>query len=384
MACTSQRRLLPSPRVLYLSLLIILASTCSSSATPTKPKSGLLDKIIYVSEDPAIQRWRSEISGAGIYPAHYALKAIDLLPTRNAPVRYMRARERRSRRSNIVIDDSLGLHKAVVHAPTRRGQIEARRRRKKGKGKDRDGHDEKGYDDGSWRGKNGDYGSVKKGGKDDTETEDYGQESEYEDEYQQGAPSKYSDDVRETDGEDLRDDEENGYSTAEEGSSSAFQPGKQKSKFKSDYEEDENAGMGISEDGWRAPGPSKSSTDPSESNIDNESKWKDNDVPRDKGYYGSESNRSGQDVDDGKTTYDGPRSTDCEALKTFYDDMGGHEWTDSTGWTSTGTSNSPSCCRAYGVSCNSVGRVTALDLGQNGLSGSLSLSIFELRYLSRL
>ena len=78
-----------------------------------------------------------------------------------------------------------------------------------------------------------------------------------------------------------------------------------------------------------------------------------------------------------------PRSTktgDCALLKQVYDDMGGTNWTNQDGWIGEGSS----CCQAFGVSCDTSGRVIALDLANNGLSGSLSDHLFSLTGLVKL
>lgn len=384
MAGASRRPLLPSPRLLYLSLLIILASAYSTPALPIKSKPGLLDKIVYVSEDPAIQRWRSEIGGAGIYPAHYALKALDLLPSRNNAPRHMRGRERRRRRSSIIGDDDPISPLTAVHAVARRNSLEVRRRRKKGK--NRDGHDDKGYDDGSWRGDDGDYGAVGTGGTDDDDAQNYDSEKAYQEDSQERASSRYSDDYLAGDADRAGSDagEDSRYPQTAEDTDTVFRPGRQNSKFKShdlgefDTEGDE------AEQSWRAPGSSRASGDASEPVSENQSQRQDSDASNDQDLEVKQADLYGQD---GGNRIKAPAQTrhfDCKALKTFYDDMGGPEWTDSTGWADSETSEGNLCCRAYGVSCNSLGRVTALDLGQNGLSGSLSPSLFELSYLNRL
>lgn len=72
---------------------------------------------------------------------------------------------------------------------------------------------------------------------------------------------------------------------------------------------------------------------------------------------------------------------DCATLQKIYNAMGGSSWTQTKGWTNDSDNK---CCTAYGVSCNADGQVTALDLGSNGLNGTLSPAIFELKSLNRL
>lgn len=72
---------------------------------------------------------------------------------------------------------------------------------------------------------------------------------------------------------------------------------------------------------------------------------------------------------------------DCATLKKVYDDMGGSAWKQNKGWSK---SSDNGCCEAYGVTCNSDSQITALDLGSNGLKGTISPAIFDLKSLTRL
>lgn len=344
------------PRRLQIACLVMLAWASLSSAAPTGVKQGLLDKVVYVSDDPAVKKWRQELSGVGIYPAHYALKALDLLPLPRTPVSYLTVR-----RSLVEKRDHT----------TNEEEIESRslesRRRKKNKG----GHDDHGYDDGSWRGNNGDYGLKKEKG-DEAENSDYqGLEEEsdgdrhsfggHEEDYSSGGG--ISD---ETAGEDTGN-----YSSQSQ--DSTFQPYTEKAKYKSTTDEDPYASSGTS---WRAPGKTAPS-DGDPSYVGNEGS-KSEQTEED---YGEDT--KGGESGDSYTSSDDSTSSDCTSLRRLFDDMGGHEWIDSTGWAAE-SSRSKTCCRAFGVSCNMAGRVTALDLGANGLSGPLSPAIFEVRYLTRL
>ena len=97
----------------------------------------------------------------------------------------------------------------------------------------------------------------------------------------------------------------------------------------------------------------------------------------------AEGDESQEDEEPGEDTANSAlsgRAGDCAVLKEIYDDMGGSTWTSQDGW----TEDTDSCCQAHGVSCDANGRVTALDLGSNGISGSLSNHIFDLASLSRL
>lgn len=374
----------PSRR-LAIAFFTILASASLASASPANVKSGLLDKVVYVSEDPAIDKWRSELSGAGIYPAHYALKAIDLLPLPKSPSRYVRVRQRRKRRSSVIIDDSLGIHRARVHTPPSNSTLETRRRHKSGKKKG--GYDENGYDDGSWRGDRGDYGSSRKGAGDDEGTSKYRSgeaENDFENGYSGTSGDSYYEDG-EASGPEI--DEEGANDGPAEEESSTFDPDGQKSKFKAYGESSSGSPEDRTETGWRSPGTGKETDtlDELPSRVAGD-RWSDASSPRPK--------VSGAVLDDklSEETYDDPSSSpsrpssdDCDVLKQFYEDMGGPEWRQQTGWTSSSSSSSDrNCCRAYGVSCNALGRVTALNLGSNGLSGPLSAAVFELRYLNKL
>ena len=70
--------------------------------------------------------------------------------------------------------------------------------------------------------------------------------------------------------------------------------------------------------------------------------------------------------------------TECEALVALYNSTDGANWTDHTDWLLT---NSP--CNWYGVFC-SDGRVTALDLGYNQLTGPLPPELGNLINLTEL
>ena len=59
-------------------------------------------------------------------------------------------------------------------------------------------------------------------------------------------------------------------------------------------------------------------------------------------------------------------ATDVAALKQLYLAAGGRDWTESTGWPGDGAVE-----EWHGVSADSLGRVTALDLSRNGLAGRL-------------
>jgi Leucine-rich repeat (LRR) protein len=65
------------------------------------------------------------------------------------------------------------------------------------------------------------------------------------------------------------------------------------------------------------------------------------------------------------------------ALSDFYDAAKGVEWTDGSLW----LDEYASCCDWKGVTCDDKGRVTELQLSNNGLSGRLSESIGNLTFI---
>eukprot|EP00562_Extubocellulus_spinifer_P013816 CAMPEP_0178558590 /NCGR_PEP_ID=MMETSP0697-20121206/10490_1 /TAXON_ID=265572 /ORGANISM="Extubocellulus spinifer, Strain CCMP396" /LENGTH=2669 /DNA_ID=CAMNT_0020191701 /DNA_START=259 /DNA_END=8268 /DNA_ORIENTATION=- len=67
-------------------------------------------------------------------------------------------------------------------------------------------------------------------------------------------------------------------------------------------------------------------------------------------------------------------------LKEFYAAMGGDSWNDRTGWADGGDD----VCGWYGVECSSDGDVIALNLKNNGLTGTPPTSVFHLAQLVKL
>jgi hypothetical protein len=61
-----------------------------------------------------------------------------------------------------------------------------------------------------------------------------------------------------------------------------------------------------------------------------------------------------------------PPKTEAASLREFYDQTGGDNWINNKGW---GDDETTSHCDWFGVSCNDNGRVSALVLGSNNLSG---------------
>ncbi|GAA5944410.1 uncharacterized protein JCM15063_000946 [Sporobolomyces koalae] len=79
----------------------------------------------------------------------------------------------------------------------------------------------------------------------------------------------------------------------------------------------------------------------------------------------------------------GSSSADCAVLSALYTSLGGASpgWVNMSGWSSGSSEN---CCSWYGVTCDANGRVSALDLASNGLSGPLDNRVFSLSSLNRL
>ena len=79
--------------------------------------------------------------------------------------------------------------------------------------------------------------------------------------------------------------------------------------------------------------------------------------------------------------HEGPlcSDSDMEALKRLYESSSGPNWTNSAGWLET-----PVLEQWYGVTANSLGRVTALDLNRNRLDGQLPANLGELAQITDL
>ena len=71
--------------------------------------------------------------------------------------------------------------------------------------------------------------------------------------------------------------------------------------------------------------------------------------------------------------------SDRTALEALYDATGGEDWTDSTNWRTAAALDT-----WFGVTTDDAGRVTELDLGENGLTGSLPPALGSLANLERL
>ena len=72
-------------------------------------------------------------------------------------------------------------------------------------------------------------------------------------------------------------------------------------------------------------------------------------------------------------------AVDRAALETLYDATGGANWTDGTNWKTEAPLDT-----WFGVTIDDAGRVTALELGENGLTGSLPAALGSLASLERL
>ena len=72
-------------------------------------------------------------------------------------------------------------------------------------------------------------------------------------------------------------------------------------------------------------------------------------------------------------------AADVAALKQLYQTAGGMDWTESVGWSGNGAVED-----WHGVSADTLGRVTALDLSRNGLAGRLSRSLDAMAHMTEL
>ena len=84
--------------------------------------------------------------------------------------------------------------------------------------------------------------------------------------------------------------------------------------------------------------------------------------------------RSGFDLRDDPLSCPAERN----ALKEFYDSAKGSEWTVNSNWTDPYIGH----CEWYGVKCNDANRLVHLSLPSNGLSGTLTSKIAQLRSLA--
>lgn len=77
----------------------------------------------------------------------------------------------------------------------------------------------------------------------------------------------------------------------------------------------------------------------------------------------------------------------CELLKKIYDQLSGPNWYNQHGWSNVSDSSDQSmgdCCGYFGIRCDPENRVVSIDLGNNGLVGSLPAALFGLSSMIRL
>ncbi|HRG67150.1 MAG TPA: MopE-related protein, partial [Saprospiraceae bacterium] len=77
-----------------------------------------------------------------------------------------------------------------------------------------------------------------------------------------------------------------------------------------------------------------------------------------------------------------PCHPDYPALVSFYNSTNGASWTNKTGWIN--YASNCNVCTWFGVVCTSAGRVSAINLGSNNLSGTIPSAITALTQLTRL
>lgn len=243
--------------------------------------------------------------------------------------------------------------------------------------KDDKGHDAKGYDDGSWRGSHGDYGSKKGKGKGKDENND---KAKHKDEDDDDGDDSDSREARGKSNKQKDDEDDKSDSRKDRGNDS---------KHKDDEEEKEGAGGrnredsddGDEDDGKKVFKPAggvkaKSGKNAAElEDEENESQEEEED-----GASGGKNARPSKSDKKSDKESSGSSRSECDALAQIYEDMGGSDWIEKGGWEDLGEK----CCSAYGVSCNDAGKISALDLPANSLTGALSSSIFDLAALTRL
>mmetsp|Transcript_36712 Transcript_36712/g.88748 ORF Transcript_36712/g.88748 Transcript_36712/m.88748 type:complete len:2674 (+) Transcript_36712:708-8729(+) len=86
----------------------------------------------------------------------------------------------------------------------------------------------------------------------------------------------------------------------------------------------------------------------------------------------------------GRTECDSSRPVDVlerEILRNFYENMNGRSWKVDDGWLDLGEDDA---CNFHGITCDGSGRVTGINLRNNGLSGSVPADIFKLPQLQSL
>lgn len=257
--------------------------------------------------------------------------------------------------------------------PVRHITLERRRRkdRKKNKSKDQDavyddaeqqdnraskkaGYDANGYDDGSWKGDNW-----------RSNEEDPGWKTENGSEL-----------------DDLDEGEEDGFTEASPANISG-----QNSHARGDVEEGEDVAFKIAhlkdKTVDKADQNSGSSTDQEEDSYEDDYEEKEESgstkTPPTKSWKAGSTNETESILKSARAD----AKSDCSTLAELFDELGGSAWFNKQGWEHNDEDDG-SCCQAFGVDCDASHKVTALNLGGNGLSGSFPSSVFKLSSLIKL
>jgi hypothetical protein len=361
--------------------LLVLTSTLVA-AMPAYT-DGASDKAADMLEQPASMnngelktKWDDAIQSAVDGEYQKVIKALELLPSSPSPSHRGQEEEEfetRQKRSLRTLHELHQRRSTTYPAQSYNQHLDKRRRKKH---KEDEGHDDNGFDDGSWRGDKGGYGPEKS---DSSGDEDTGIEQGDE------AYAGYAPETAPPSSDSQVDYPSSNYQTDSEGNSGqdtgVFQPGPNKIKFKSPGNDNTADSTGSSESqsatGWHAPDESLTRPKSGQEPTDSSSRMPEETSSQSEDEYGNYGDPLLPDEADGSS-----RAEDCTALKQFFDDMSGPDWVDNSGWTN--SDRSKYCCNAFGVSCSLDNRVTALDLGGNGLAGPLSPAVFKLRYLNRL
>ena len=245
---------------------------------------------------------------------------------------------------------------------------------KKGKGKQK-GKDANGYDDGSWRGDQGDYG----GSSSDSWEEEKGKVKSVKSSSSSKKDAKGDDEEEET--VDEEDEEETFAPKAKVKAVKGTKAGSEIDEASEDPNPEEDSTATDDAETTTAKPTAKVKAVQSSKGADDEpTATEDEDEPSSTASSTKKARSSAIPARSGAGS-SGSSGADCETLTAVYEDMGGADWVTQDGW---GDKDGSSCCSAYGVSCNSEGRVTALDLKNNGLTGALSAHVFDLAALYRL
>jgi hypothetical protein len=80
-----------------------------------------------------------------------------------------------------------------------------------------------------------------------------------------------------------------------------------------------------------------------------------------------------------------PCHPDFAAMMSFYNDTGGTQWSNKTGWQNGANGTDCNVCNWFGVRCNAIGRVSAINLPSNNVTSSgLPADLANLHYLTEL